>query len=148
MVFLYIALGLIALGIIIFRMGGKELDKRLNAVGGIANMYSDVINALLKEGVTTIPQILPSQVRINGVIFLESKGAPFQLKMDKLCHYQWDIKTMDGKNLWITFVLKEGANSIIERKTMQFPISPTCSQVHILATLHHNIEHKEVFFEK
>lgn len=147
MTILYIAIGLILLGIIIFRMGGNELDKRLNAVGGIANMYPDVINALLKEGVTTIPQILPSHVVINGVIFLE-EGAPFQLKMDRLCHYQWDIKTMDGKNLWITFVLKEGANSIIERKAMQFPIAPTCSQIHILATLHHNIEHKEVFFEK
>lgn len=149
MTYLFIGLGIIALILLfIFKMGGKELDRRLSASGGIGNMYSGVINALLKEGATTITRMIPSQIIIEGVVFLDENCAPFQRGLEKSYRFQWDIKTVDGKNLWITFILKDLPNVIIERKAFQFPISLNCSQVEILATLHHEIKHKEVFFEE
>ena len=46
MTIVYILAGIILLGVIIFRMGGKELDRRLTAVGGLRKMYAPLIDGL------------------------------------------------------------------------------------------------------
>lgn len=59
MTFLFIALGIIILGIIIFRMGGKELDRRLTAVGGLRKMYAPLIDGILTKPNTVMLKNTP-----------------------------------------------------------------------------------------
>lgn len=129
MTILLIILGIFAIGVIIFRMGGKELDRRLTAAGGIRTMYAPLINAMLSMPNAHIIKNQPASVTIEGNLESES--------------YDWNVKTLDGKKVTISFTVKEG-NDLKERKVFEFPISLQWSSVEILATLHNKIEHKNI----
>lgn len=133
MTVLLIILGIFAIGFVIFRMGGKELDRRLTAVGGIRTMYSPLIDAMLSMPNAHIIKNLPASVTIEGCF---GSGS-----------YDWNVKTLDGKKITISFTVKEG-NILKERKVFDFPISSQWSSVEILATLHNQIEHKNILDNK
>lgn len=129
MVFLYIALGLIVLGIIIFRMGGKEIDRRLTAVGGLRKMYAPLIDIILSKPKTVLLKNTPSRIVIVG-------------QTDRLS-YMWQISTPDGKKITIRITIKCG-NQVVERKDFDFPISLQWQSEEILSVLEKKIMHQEV----
>lgn len=129
MVFLYIALGLIVLGIIIFRMGGKEIDRRLTAVGGLRKMYAPLIEIILSKPKTVLLKNTPSRIVIVG-------------QTDRL-NYMWQISTPDGKKITIRITIKCG-NQVVERKDFDFPISLQWQSEEILSVLEKKIMHQEV----
>lgn len=129
MVFLYIALGLIVLGIIIFRMGGKEIDRRLTAVGGLRKMYAPLIDIILSKPKTVLLKNTPSRIVIVG-------------QNDRL-NYMWQISTPDGKKITIRITIKCG-NQVVERKDFDFPISLQWQSEEILSVLEKKIMHQEV----
>lgn len=129
MTFLYIALGLIALGIIIFRMGGKEIDRRLTAVGGLRKMYAPLIDIILSKPKTVLLKNTPSRIVIVG-------------QTDRL-NYMWQISTPDGKKVTIRSTIKCG-NQVVERKDFDFPISLQWQSEEILSVLEKKIMHQEV----
>ena len=129
MVFLYIALVLIVLGIIIFRMGGKEIDRRLTAVGGLRKMYAPLIDIILSKPKTVLLKNTPSRIVIVG-------------QTDRL-NYMWQISTPDGKKITIRITIKCG-NQVVERKDFDFPISLQWQSEEILSVLEKKIMHQEV----
>lgn len=129
MVFLYIALGLIVLGIIIFRMGGEEIDRRLTAVGGLRKMYAPLIDIILSKPKTVLLKNTPSRIVIVG-------------QNDRL-NYMWQISTPDGKKITIRITIKCG-NQVVERKDFDFPISLQWQSEEILSVLEKKIMHQEV----
>lgn len=129
MTFLFIALGIIILGIIIFRMGGKELDRQLTAVGGLRKMYAPLVDALLSKPKTVLLKNTPSRLVIVG-------------EQNKL-NYMWQISTPDGKKITIRLTVKCG-NQIVERKDFDFPISLQWQSEEILATLKQQILNTEI----
>lgn len=129
MVFLYIALGLIVLGIIIFRMGGKELDRRLSAAGGLRKMYAPFFDELLSKPKAVLLKNTPSRIVIVG-------------QTDRL-NYMWQICTPDGKKITIRITVKCG-NQIVERKDFEFPISTQWQADEIMETLQQRIHNTEI----
>lgn len=129
MTFLYITLGLLALGIIIFRMGGKEIDRRLTAVGGLRKMYAPLIDIILSKPKTVLLKNTPSRIVIVG-------------QTDRL-DYMWQISTPDGKKITIRITIKCG-NQVVERKDFDFPISLQWQSEEILSVLEKKIMHQEV----
>lgn len=129
MVFLYIALGLIVLGIIIFRMGGKELDRQLSAAGGLRKMCAPFFDQLLSKPKTVLLKNTPSRIVIVG-------------QTDRL-NYMWQISTPDGKKITIRITVKCG-NQIVERKDFEFPISMLWQADEILSTLQQQIDHSDI----
>lgn len=126
MTFLFIALGIIILGIIIFRMGGKELDRRLTAVGGLRKMYAPLIDGILTKPNTVMLKNTPSRIVIVG-------------QQDKL-NYMWQISTPDGKKITIRITVK-CENQIVEQKDFDFPISLQWQSDEILDVLKQRIVH-------
>lgn len=120
MTFLFIALCIIALGIIIFRMGGKEIDRQLAAVGGLHKMYAPLVDALQSQPKTVLLKNTPSRLVIVG-------------EHDKLT-YMWQINTPDGKKITIRITIKCG-NQIVERKDFDFPISCQYQSEDIISVL-------------
>lgn len=129
MTFLYIALGVIILGIIIFRMGGKELDRRLAAIGGLRKMYAPLIDNLLSKPKTVLLKNTPSRIVIVG-------------QHDKL-NYIWQISTPDGKKIIIRITIKCG-NQCVERKDFDFPISLQWQSSEIMNTIKQRILNTEI----
>lgn len=129
MVFLYIALGLIVLGIIIFRMSGKEIDRRLTAVGGLRKMYAPLIDIILSKPKTVLLKNTSSRIVIVG-------------QTDRL-NYMWQISTPDGKKITIRITIKCG-NQVVERKDFDFPISIQWQSEEILSVLEKKIMYQEV----
>lgn len=130
MTFLFIALGIIILGIIIFRMGGKELDRRLTAVGGLRKMYEPLIDGILTKPNTVMLKNTPSRIVIVG-------------QQDKL-NYMWQISTPDGKKITIRITIKYG-NQIMERKDFDFPISTQWQSEEIIDTIKGRVLNAEIF---
>ncbi len=129
MTFIFIALGIIILGIIIFRMGGKELDRRLTAVGGLRKMYAPLIDGILTKPNTVMLKNTPSRIVIVG-------------QKDKL-NYMWQISTPDGKKITIRITIKCG-NQIVERKDFDFPISMQWQSSEIIHILKQQIVHTDI----
>lgn len=129
MTFLFIALGIIFLGIIIFRIGGRELDRRLTAVGGLRKMYAPLIDGILSKPNTIMLKNTPSRIVIVG-------------QLDKL-NYMWQITTPDGKKITIRITVKCG-NQIVERKDFDFPISLQWQSDEIISVLEKKIWNHEV----
>ncbi len=129
MTLLFIALGIIILGIIIFRMGGKELDRRLTAVGGLRKMYAPLIDGILTKPNTVMLKNTPSRIVIVG-------------QQDKL-NYMWQISTPDGKKITIRITIKCG-NQIMERKDFDFPISMQWQSEEILNTINKLLINTEI----
>lgn len=129
MTFLFIALGIIILGIIIFRMGGKELDRRLTAVGGLRKMYAPLIDGILTKPNTVMLKNTSSRIVIVG-------------QQDKL-NYMWQISTPDGKKITIRITIKCG-NQIMERKDFDFPISMQWQSEEILNTINKRLINTEI----
>lgn len=129
MTFLFIALGIIILGIIIFRMGGKELDRRLTAVGGLRKMYAPLIDGILTKPNTVMLKNTPSRIVIVG-------------QQDKL-NYMWQISTPDGKKITIRITIKSG-NQIVERKDFDFPISMQWQSEEIFNTINKRLINTEI----
>ena len=129
MTFLFIAIGIIILGIIIFRMGGKELDRRLTAVGGLRKMYAPLIDGILTKPNTVMLKNTPSRIVIVG-------------QQDKL-NYMWQISTPDGKKITIRITIKCG-NQIMERKDFDFPISMQWQSEEILNTINKRLINIEI----
>lgn len=129
MTFLFIALGIIILGFIIFRMGGKELNKRLTTVGGLRKMYAPLVDALLSQPKTVLLKNTPSRLVIVG-------------EQDNLT-YMWQISTPDGKKITIRITIKCG-NQIVERKDIDFPISLQWQSEEIISVLKKQILHQEI----
>lgn len=129
MTFKFIALGIIILGIIIFRMGGKELDRRLTAVGGLRKMYAPLIDGILTKPNTVMLKNTPSRIVIVG-------------QKDKL-NYMWQISTPDGKKITIRITIKCG-NQIVERKDFDFPISMQWQSSEIIHILKQQIVHTDI----
>lgn len=129
MTFLFIVLGIIILGIIIFRMGGKELDRRLTAVGGLRKMYAPLIDGILTKPNTVMLKNTPSRIVIVG-------------QQDKL-NYMWQISTPDGKKITIRITIKCG-NQIVERKDFDFPISMQWQSEEILNTINKRLINTEI----
>lgn len=130
MTFLFIALGIIILGIIIFRMGSKEIDRQLTALGGLRKIYGPLVDALLSQPKTVLLKNIPSRLVIVG-------------ERDKLT-YMWQINTPDGKKIIIRITIKCG-NQIVERKTFDFPISLQWQSEEIILVLKKQILHQEIF---
>lgn len=117
------------LGIIIFRMGGKEIDRRLTAVGGLRKMYAPLIDIILSKPKTVLLKNTPSRIVIVG-------------QTDRL-NYMWQISTPDGKKITIRITIKCG-NQVVERKDFDFPISLQWQSEEILSVLEKKIMHQEV----
>lgn len=130
MIILYIVIGVLLGGFFIFKAGGKELDRRLSMAGGLRKMYAPLIDYLLSKPRTVLLKNTPSRLVIVGQL---DNGS-----------YMWQISTPDGKKLTIRLTVKHG-NQVVEKKDFDFPISSEWSPVKILAVLHQNIEHKEIF---
>lgn len=129
MTIVYIILVTVILGVIIFLMGGKELDKRLNAVGGLRKMYAPFVDALLSKPRTVMLKNTPSRIVIAR-------------QNDKF-NYLWQISTPDGKKLTIRITVKCG-NQIVERKDFDFPISLQWQSEEIMDTLKKNVHNTEI----
>lgn len=129
MTFLFIVLGIIILGIIIFRIGGKELDRRLTAVGGLRKMYAPLIDDILTKPNTVMLKNTPSRIVIVG-------------QHDKL-NYMWQISTPDGKKITIRITINCG-NQIMERKDFDFPISMQWQSEEILNTINKRLINTEI----
>lgn len=130
MIILYIVIGVLLGGFFIFKAGGKELDRRLSMAGGLRKMYAPLIDYLLSKPRTVLLKNTPSRLVIVGQL---DNGS-----------YMWQNGTPDGKKLTIRLTVKHG-NQVVEKKDFDFPISSEWSPVKILAVLHQNIEHKEIF---
>lgn len=129
MTFLIIAGIIVVIGIIIFRMGGKELDRRLTAVGGLRKMYAPLIDGILSKPNTVMLKNTPSRIVIVG-------------QQDKLT-YTWQISTPDGKKISIRITVK-CKNQIVERKTFDFPISQQWQSDEIIHVLKQRIVHMDI----
>lgn len=129
MTFLYIALGIVVLGIIIFRMGGKELDRRLTAAGGLRKMYAPLIDKILSKPNTVLLKNTPSRIVIVG-------------QQNKV-NYLWQISTPDGQKITIRITVKCG-NQVIERKDFDFPISLNWESERILNTIRERVTNIEI----
>lgn len=129
MTIVYILAGIVLLGVIIFRMGGKELDRRLTAVGGLRKMYAPLVKDLLSKPKAIMLKETPSRLVIVG-------------QQDRY-NYMWQISTPDGKKITIRITVKNG-NQIMEKKDFDFPISTQFQSDKILATIRQHIDHKEV----
>lgn len=129
MTIVYILAGIVLLGIIIFRMGGKELDRRLTAVGGLRKMYAPLIDVLLSKPRTVLIKNTPSRLVIAG-------------QLDTMS-YLWQINTPDGKKITIRLTVREDER-IVERKDFDFPISLQWQSEEILPVLKQRIEHKNI----
>lgn len=130
MTFLYIALGLLALGITIFRMGGKEIDRRLTAVGGLRKMYAPLIDIILSKPKTVLLKNTPSRIVLVG-------------QTDRL-NYMWQISTPDGKKITIRITIKCG-NQVVKRKDFDFPISLQWQSEEIMEVLPKSVRNAEIF---
>ncbi len=124
-----IILGIVLLGIIIFRMGGKEIDKHLTAAGGLRKMYAPLVDYLLSKPKAILLKETPSRLVIVG----QQEGN----------NYMWQISTPDGKKITIRLTVKENSQ-IVERKDFDFPISLQCQLEEILSVLQQQISHKEI----
>lgn len=129
MTYIFIILGVICLGILIFRMGGKELDRRLSAAGGLCKMYTPLIENILSKTNTVMLKNTPSRIVIVG-------------QQDKLS-YMWQISTPDGKKITIRITVK-CSNQIVERKDFDFPISLQWQSDEILEVLKKRFLHYNV----
>lgn len=129
MIFVYILLGIIVLGVVIFKMGGKELDRRLAAVGGIRKMYAPLIDEMLSKPHTVLLKNTLSRLVIAGQCGADS--------------YLWQISTPDGKRLTIRITVKEN-NLVTERKDFDFPIAVQWQSEDILSTLRKQIKHNNI----
>ncbi len=132
MTIILIIIGIALLGIIIFRAGGKEIDKAISARGGFKTIYADVIRVLSSPANSAVTEKTPSNIFIEGKC--QIKG--------KLCDYKWRLYTLDGRKLTIKFLLNN-SGKIAEEKVFDFPMNTP--SVEILATLHNLIENKAVF---
>lgn len=127
-----IIIGIAIIGIIIFKAGGKEIDKIVSAQGGFKSIYADVIRGLSLPAGGSITEKSPSNIIIDGTCQIRKE----------LYSYKWRLYTLDGRKLSIKFILRN-CDRVVEEKLVDFPIG--VSSVKILATLHGLIEHKEVF---
>ena len=130
MTIVYILAGIILLGVIIFRMGGKELDRRLTAVGGLRKMYAPLIDVLLSKPRTVLIKNTPSRLVIAG-------------QLDTMSCL-WQISTPVGKKITIRLTVRKD-NRIVERKDFDFPISFQWQTEDILPVLKQRIEHRNIF---
>lgn len=130
MTIVYILAGIVLLGVIIFRMGGKELDRRLTAVGGLRKMYAPLIDVLLSKPRTVLIKNTPSRLVIAG-------------QLDAMS-YLWQISTPDGTKITIRLTVREN-NRIVERQDFDFPISFQWQPEDILPVLKQRIEHRNIF---
>lgn len=122
-------IGLIILDIILFGRRGRELDRRLEAAGGLRQMYASFIETLLSKSKSVLLNNTPSLIIIVG-------------QYDKL-NYKWKIRTPDGKNLIVRMTVKRD-DEVIEQKNFKFPISAECDSENILRVIYQHVEHKEI----
>lgn len=128
----YIIFIVILIFILLYRSGGNELKKRLNAFGGIKTIYEPLVSVFLGMPNAHLISEKPSSIEVAGKY--------------KDLNYFWKLHTPDGKKITIRFNVSKD-NKVVEKKIFDFPISSEWPPIKIIAVLHHNIDHKEILEE-